>query len=350
MSTIEIHTNQENPSSAAATKIVEAYGNRKCAKLVEQVSSSNIDVRVNALGVVCEEFSNPYTVQGCMQAGLARLLAKMVSDPDFLTRERSSRALAMAAQDANGISSILADPPILVEVLNGIKDPSDAVRGNVYDCLYYISHTQAGKEASVVAGIVFNFVDALTRDDDELKIKILRSLYNIVGSPKGLEEALSANAIAVCIDLTKSKDQRLCAEAAHTLGVMCFDETGKEAALAGGAITQLVGLLGDANDKITKVYASLAIMAITSTVTGRIQMHSPEIVTRLSSLMQEEDRALRLNVLKVISNIAQYPPTRSLLREDVGMIKHIELLGNNQEDKLLAKHSGIALEAINWQP
>jgi hypothetical protein len=350
MSTMELHSVQGNPAASPGTKIVEAYGNRKCPKLVEQVSSSDIDVRVNALAVVCDEFSNPFSIQGCMQYGLARILAKMVSDPDFLTRERSSRALAMAAQDANGISSILEDLPVLVEILNGIKDPSDAVRGNVYDCLFYISQSQEGKEASVVAGIVFNFVDALTRDDDELKIKILKTLYNIVGSPKGLEEALNANAINVCIGLVKSKDQRLCAEAARTLGVMCFDEMGKTAALDGGAIPLLVGLLADSNAKITKIYASLAIMAITSTVTGRIQMHSPETVSRLSALMQEDDRTLRLNVLKVISNIAQYPPIRSLLREDAPLITLIQRIKGNLDDKLLSKHSVIALDAINWNP
>ena len=350
MATLELHSNNANPSQPPATKIVEAYGTRKCPKLVEQVCSAELEVRVNALGVVCEEFSNPFTVQGTMQAGLARVLAKMVSDPDFLTRERASRALAMAAQDANGINAILSDAPILVEILNGIKDPSDAVRGNVYDCLYYISQTAAGKEKSVVAGIVFNFVDALGRDDDSLKIKILMSLYNIVSNPQGLEEALSAGAIKVCLNLIKSEDQNLCAEAARTLGMLCFDEKGKVEALDGGAVPLLVGLLGEKNAKIAKIYATLAIMAITSTVTGRIQMHSPETVKALSDLMLEEDRTLRLNTLKVITNIAVYPPVRSLLLEDVGLIKLIERIREEMGDKLVEKHANLCLDAINWKP
>lgn len=350
MDTMEMHSNAPNPQDPPVTKIVEAYGTRKCPKLVEQVCSAELEVRVNALGVVCEEFSNPYTVQGTMKGGLARILAQMVSDPDFLTRERASRALAMAAQDSNGIDAILADTPILVEILNGIKDPSDAVRGNVYDCLYYISQTQAGKEASVVAGIVFNFVDALGRDDDSLKIKILKSLYNIVGSPQGLEEALSAGAVGVCLSLVKSKDQRLCAEAARTLGMLCFEERAKKEALDGGAIPLLIALLGEKNEKLAKIYSTLAIMAITSTVTGRIQMHSPEAVKALSNLMLEEDRALRLNTLKVITNIAAYPPIRSLLLEDVGLIKLIEKICEEKSDKLMEKHAILSLDAINWKP
>jgi hypothetical protein len=354
MATTYLHSVQDNPVDPAPTKIVEAFGLRKCPKLVEQVTSSNLDVRVNALGVVCEEFSNPFTIQGTMKSGLARILAKMVSDPDFLTRERASRALAMAAQHANGISAILADPPILVEILNGIKDPSDAVRGNVYDCLFYISQTSEGKDASVVAGIVFNFVDALGRDDDILKIKILKSLYNIVGSPQGLEEALEAGCIKICIELIKSNDKLLCAEAARTLGILCFADQGKTQALEGGAIPLLVTLLNDKKcDKIAKIYSTLAVMAITSTVTGRIQMHSPEAVKSLSDLMVEEDRTLRLNTLKVLCNIAVYPPIRSLLLEDVSLIKLIERIISPSEgdgDKLLEKHAKLTLEAINWKP
>lgn len=357
MSTVELHSNQDNPLEAPPTKIVEAFGLRKCPKLVEQVDSSNIDIRVNALAIICEEFSNPYTIQGCMQAGLARILAKMVADPDYITRVRASKALAMAAQDANGCTAILVEPAILVEILNGIKDPSDEVRGNIYECLYYISQTQAGKEASVVAGIVFNFVDALTRDDLMLKVKILKTLYNIVGYPQGLEEALGAGAIKVCIHLMKEpknkKDispdfQILCAEAARTLGILCFDEKGKEEALEGEAIPLLVSLLKRETPKTTKIAATMAIMSITSTVTGRIQMHQVETINKLSALMSEEDRSLRLNTLKVITNIAVYPPVRSLLLEDVGLIKLIERIKSN--DKLLEKHAQLALDAVHWKP
>jgi hypothetical protein len=110
MASIETHLNQANPGDIPATKIVAAYGLRKCPKLVEQVCSDDVNVRVNALSVLCDEFANPFSVQGCMKAGVATVLAKMISDPDYLTRERATRALAMAAKDANGIINILETP------------------------------------------------------------------------------------------------------------------------------------------------------------------------------------------------------------------------------------------------
>ena len=72
---LESHNVQGNPEDIPETKIVGAYGLRRCPKLVEQVCSDNVDVRVSALAVVCDEFTNPYSIQGCMKAGLATTLA-----------------------------------------------------------------------------------------------------------------------------------------------------------------------------------------------------------------------------------------------------------------------------------
>ena len=348
---LESHNVQGNPEDIPETKIVGAYGLRRCPKLVEQVCSDNVDVRVSALAVVCDEFTNPYSIQGCMKAGLATTLAKMISAPDFSTRERATRALAMAAQDANGVSAILEKHVVLVEILNGIKDPSEAVRANVYNCLLSISSSQAGREASVVAGIVFNFVDALLRDNDHLKVKILQTLCNIVTVPQGLEEALGAEAVKICITLMGSKNEKLQEEATRTLATLCFSETAKEEALEGGAIVVLTEFLQKKYPHTLKVAAAMAIMAITSTTAGRIQMHSPEAVRLLSAILQEEHhRALRLNILKVITNIAVYPPIRQLFLEDSPLIKFMEKLSTSEDDKLLVKHATLALEAVHWKP
>ena len=96
------HENKSNPSSIPYAKIVEAYGLQKCSKLVEQVTGDDLDVRINALRVLCDEFNNPYSIHGCVAAGVIKVLASMVSDPDFSTRSSASLALSIAAKDAIG--------------------------------------------------------------------------------------------------------------------------------------------------------------------------------------------------------------------------------------------------------
>ena len=112
------HETKGQPPEIPYYKIVAAYGLRECPKLVEQVAGDNLEVRVNALAVLCDEFLNPQKVFSCGQAGAIKILASMVIDSDYLTRERASKALAIAAKDANGLSFILEDEAV-VDILNG---------------------------------------------------------------------------------------------------------------------------------------------------------------------------------------------------------------------------------------
>ena len=63
------HETKPNVAPIPYTKIVSAYGSRKCPKLVEQVGDEDLEVRVNALAVICDEFNNPYSIHGCVDAG-----------------------------------------------------------------------------------------------------------------------------------------------------------------------------------------------------------------------------------------------------------------------------------------
>ena len=174
------HENKAQPVDIPYFRITAAYGLRECPKLVEQVAGDNLEVRVNALAALCDEFLNPQKVFGCGQAGDINILSSMVIDPDYTTRERASRALAIAARDANGLAFILEDEAV-VDLLNGINDPADEVRGNIYECICGVSRTAAGIEACVKAGVTGAFVSAVVHEVDALKPPLLRSIHNIAG-------------------------------------------------------------------------------------------------------------------------------------------------------------------------
>ena len=152
---------------------------------MEQVADENIEVRVNALKVLCDEFQNPYSIFGCAQAGVMAILRDMVTDPDYTTRALASQALALAATDANGISALIQDEAVS-GMLDGRDDPSATVRGNIYECLYNMTRTQEGVEACCNAGVTQVFVEKLPNESDLLKPTILKALHNIVASEKGL--------------------------------------------------------------------------------------------------------------------------------------------------------------------
>jgi len=351
---MEIHENKGEPNVLAADKVVQAFGLRKCPKLVEQLAGEDLNVRVNVLAVLCEEFKNPFTIQGCAQAGVVRVLSTMVSDPDYVTRERSSRALALLAEDANGLSAILEDEgATVVEILNGIKDPSDIVRSNVYDCILNVTRTRSGVEACVVAGVASSFAEVARRELDQFKPKVLATLHNMAGSSDGMLQALNAGSVEICIGLLSgpvgSETKSL---AAKTLGFLCFDEEAKLAALEHQAIPALVGLCKEKDGAPNlKTNATLALMAITSTDEGKRQLNNPDWLKTLSNLVYDENKATRLHVLKLLTNAAVFPPIRPLLLEDAPFMNFVKKLTSaGSGDALLEKHANLALNAINWTP
>ena len=363
---MERHENKAQPADIPYFKIVAAYGLRECPKLVEQVAGDNLEVRVNALSVLCDEFLNPQKVFGCGQAGAIKILSCMVIDPDYTTRARASKALAIAAKDANGLAFILEDEAV-IDLLNGINDPSDEVRGNIYDCISKVTRSAGGIEACVKAGVTNAFVSAVVHEVDALKPPLLRSIHNIAGSPQGADDALSCGAVSVCTTLLASSHSETVVEAARTLGFLCSHESGKHEALfdvqAGekktssqvGALGPLVALLGAAKESKKseiKAAAAMAVMSITSTDEGKRQVARCDNNHRLvTDLLYELDRTTRLCAVKVIANIAVNPSIRASLATDrmaLGAMK--QMAHGEDEDPLLARHAKIALDAVQWKP
>lgn len=384
-----LYENKQNVDQIPKTKIVEAYGLQKCPRLVEQVADDDLQVRVNALAVVCDEFKNPYIIQGCAQAGIIKVLSSMITDPDHTTRVRASKALSLAAADANGLEAILFDEAI-PDVLQGMNDKSLQVRKNVYECLCHATRTSDGVNACVKAGVTVEFVTAVSAEEDELKPAMLKTIHNSCKVEEGLQDALNARAVGILIEMlrdTASSDVQL--HAARALGFICFSELAKERAIEDRGIAVLVKLLKECVLEPVKEALTFAIMAVSSTDEGKIQLCDSDGVSVLIQTLQDSNRLVKLNVLKIISNIAVYPHARSELELDSRYMEEAELArltealeeqdvsefgGISREilprtphgdsvsvlrklkedateggDKLLAKHVSIALDAVQWR-
>eukprot|EP00602_Paraphysomonas_sp_CaronLab_P010993 CAMPEP_0185020200 /NCGR_PEP_ID=MMETSP1103-20130426/2803_1 /TAXON_ID=36769 /ORGANISM="Paraphysomonas bandaiensis, Strain Caron Lab Isolate" /LENGTH=390 /DNA_ID=CAMNT_0027550959 /DNA_START=31 /DNA_END=1203 /DNA_ORIENTATION=- len=375
-----------SPPPVPSTKIVEAYGLQKCPRLVEQVADKDISVRINALAVVCDEFQNPYVIEGCARAGIVQVLASMISDPDYTTRVRSSMALSTAAADANGLAAILLDEAI-PDILQGMNDTSVDVRRNVYQCLHHVTRTMDGVRACVKAGVTVEFVTAVSAEDDVLKPIMLQTIHNSCKIEAGLQDALESQAVKKFIDLLRTTTStEVTLQAARALGFICFSDVAKEAAIAEKGIAVMVPLLQELPSEEVMVALTFALMAITSTDEGKIQLSDCDGVSVLIQTLQQSKRLVKLNVLKVISNLAVYPQARCELNMDtrgmepsqlaeiaaesktsdddddriiltrtphasvVGVIRRLQEEADESGDVLLRKHAAIALEAVQWDP
>lgn len=351
---LTLHENKANPAPIPYTKIVEAYGLRKCPKLVEQVAQdADIDIRINALAVLCDEVNNPYSIASCAKVGCIRILANMVVDPDFITRDRASKALSICAKDANGVQAILDDNVVGI-ILLGLKDNSEAVRTNVYECFYHLSRTAAGSNACVESKAAVMFVEAISKENDSLKSLILKCIYNLVGSDQGRYDAIAASVIEICIQLIKENKEHaldITIQATRTLGFICFDEDAKDKAINCDAMSVLFTLLKDKsiNSIDLKSTITMTLMAITSTDEGKRQILTCDGIDCLVSLLNEDNRVVQLNALKVISNAAVYPPNRVRFLQDHGCITLLNKI-KDSDDIMLKKHATTAFESVNWKP
>lgn len=357
--------NKSQPRRYADTKIVEAYGLGKCPKLARQIAGPDLDVRRNALTVLCDEFKNPFIVEGCCREGVISVIAEMVSDADFVTRVKASEALSLAAVDANGFLTIL-DSEAIPLILHGVDDPSESVRGFVYKCLLQVTRSSVGVEAAVKYRVIVAFVKALSNELDPLKPIILQAIHNMVSSEEGLLLAIEAGAVPICIELLKRSptiieeedaepafsdtDLQILSESAKTLGFMCFDGRAKLPALENGAVEQLVRLLKVPGLK-TEVKQSLtiAVMAITITDQAKIEIFKHDGVDCVMALLYDDSKIVVLNALKIISNIAVYPRNREIIVSDSTCVVKLRKLSKS-EDPMISRHAGIALAAASWTP
>lgn len=360
----EVFTRHEvkgQPAPIPRTKIVEAYGLQMCPKLVQQVAGDDLEVRVNALAVLSEEFRNPMSIEGCTAAGIIKVLSHMVVDPDYNTRLLSSKALAIAAVDANGLQAILYEDAV-GDILRGVNDPSEEVRQYIYECICHASRTPQGIDACVKSNVSAAFVKRIATESPALYPIILQTVYNIVSfKEEGLVGALEAKAVTTCIKLLDSNSAATRSEAAKVLGFLCYDEGAKSEALENDAIEKLLSLLyfdevdsTKTKEPLTVVSSvTLALMAVTSTDEGKRRVYSAmdegAAATIIATLLYIDHRIIRMNTMKVISNIAVYPPIRELLLRDNYCVRNLQRM-EESEDSLVRRHAKIALDACNWTP
>lgn len=380
------HETKSNVESTPKTVIVEAYGLRKCTRLVEQVADADIDVRKNALAVLCDEFKNPYVIHGCCEAGIIKVLASMIVDPDHITRVRASRALSLAAEDALGLEAILLDEAV-TDVLQGMNDDSQDVRKNVYECLNHCTRTSKGVEACVKAGVTVEFVSAVMAEDNCLKPIILQTIHNTCKIDTGLQDALKTQAVCTLIDLLRGAvDAPVIIQAARALGFICFSDVAKGEAIQEKGIEVLISQMKKTDLERIQKELTFALMVVTSTDEGKQQITECDGIATIIRFLQSTDaadRLVKLNVLKVISNVAINPEARRDLSRstfnDVEVVseekdeeegketstpvarksKHVSCIplivamqaaAEESGDSLTAKHAKIALSAVQWIP
>lgn len=366
------------PTENLVTKITEAYGIDKYSKLLKQISGDDLDVRINSLTVLCDEFHNAVSIDGYTREDVINILTKMITDPDYITRVKVTEALSLASNDAGGSRAIIEyGDEYIPMILQGANDPSEVVRGSIYITLVNLTKTMEGLELCVQYNIPKAFVIALSKEIDSLLPILLKGIHNIVRNEIGLNQILNNHGLNICIELINKSitnlefgneepyseyEAEILSESAKTLGFICFDGNAKQQAIELNIIKRILDLFllikKIKNHKVinmiipshTKASLTIILMALTSTNEGKIQVSKIDFgIDAIIIGLYDDNRVIILNTLKIISNISVFPPNRAIINSDSTCIVKLRKLSKS-DDVFVAKHATIALNAASWNP
>lgn len=358
VSTISLHEAKGQPSEIPRMKIVEAYGRRKCPKLVEQILSEDIIIRNNALACLKDEFLNQETLAGCIKENITGILCNFITSDNSTTRCLCAKALETASKSSIGITA-LQDENCLPTLLNALTENNKQMREDVYSVICSLTKYSKGVDTCVKMGnTVKIFINALQTEPSCTEV-ILQTLFNIVSfNQEGLRQAYQSSAVISCLDYIKDPNQKpqIHVLAMKTLGFMCFDYDCRKQAYDLNAVTIHATFLKDVtlNSNLNWVAAVLIVLdGLTSDDDGKRAIYSclgdGVAIEYIMHLVHIDHLAIRLNAMKLIANITVYPVTRKMLLSNYEFDKVITILAKDS-NKTLAKHADIALKAIYWKP
>ena len=324
----------------------------------------DIEIRNNALAVLRDEFLNQETLAGCIKEKIINILIDMLSSKNSHTRNLSMQALESASKSSIGITAILDEQclPILINILS---EDNPSLRADTYKIICAMTNFARGVDACVnERNVVKILITSLSKELDSIETNI-QTLYNIVTfNEQGLRQAYSSDAVISCLNFINDLDQKASIRilAMKTLGFMCFDADSRKQAFQLDAVRIHASFLENFNvqsslyiDLNADVVASslFVLNGLTSDDDGKRTIYSclgnGKAIEYIMPLINMDHTAVRLNTVKLLSNIAILPATRNLLLANSSFLDQLTKL-TKDSNSTVAKHSIIALKAINWKP
>jgi len=338
------------PNPPPLPKITAAFGARECPKVVELLDHSELEVRRQALYVLCDLFKTPKAIASCLQAGVIKRLAQMVLDVDLETRTKASQAMLVLCADANGMQAMLTSGACDT-MYPALNDTDTNVRFNVYETLIIFSASLSGVEAICRADYVPVLVEKAAQEEDTIKPLALQLLYNALRQPSGdsLREAQKCNAINVCTDLLTSKSAAVREKASLAMTSLTLSDAGKQFAIKANAVEGLCPLLEDPNWKV-RANAAGSIMSIAIDDMGKVATIESGGIDRLVQLLRDPERLVKLNTLKAIAAVCPHPKAREEFQASEDCMAALNFLVQDDNDELICRSAKITKEVVEWQP
>ena len=207
---------------------------------------------------------------------------------------------------------------------------------------------QFGVDAIITFDIIQILVDRLILEPEEsIMIQVLTLLKLLLEGERAPSIILSTQALSRLNDHLKSENKYIRELAALNLGSISYNERGKEYTIKAESIKPLWEML---DDSITncRIAASRALASLAQLKEGKVEIHSIDgRLDRIIDLLDDPSEQLRLNIVQLIANVAEYPPCREKFKE---CLKKLQDLEEDENYPLVARFAEVAIKTITWIP
>lgn len=248
------------------------------------------------------------------------------------------------------------------EIHLSFEDEIEDVRINVYLGLLYYSQSRYGIDALLQNQILSQIIKKLTEEKSLIVINLIMMLINEILNAQTAPQLALREEILLNLKLyINCQDLDVLENTILNYGSLSICEEGKAKCVEEGTIIKnFIGKLKDFNnnqkinaEKATKILIGCTRFLMNASILrkGKAEIFENQGIENIFELLKgnyKKDIQLILNVLQCVTNVAEDPRARKLLR--TGDYLNIIRQYNNHEDELIKEQSVLAEQVILWEP
>ena len=249
------------------------------------------------------------------------------------------------------------------DIHNSFEDEVEDVRINVYLGLLYFSQSRYGIDALLSNGILQQIIKKITEEKSMIVLNLILMLINEILNARTAPQIALQNEILLNLKLyINSTDLNVLENTILVYGSLSLCEEGKRKCVEEGTlivnfINKINSFLNDETipqETATKIIIGCVrfLMSVSILKRGKVEIYENKGIETLFSILQSEkygkDEQVILDILQCITNVAEEPRARKMLRDDkyMSVIKSYE----EHEDELIKTQEGLCVDVITWEP
>ncbi|KAI9336964.1 armadillo-type protein [Obelidium mucronatum] len=337
------------PANVDPTKMQLAYGRRAIPKLVTEIPEGDLIKQQKSLVFLAELLHNPLNITQALKKDIVKLCLDLIKSNDLTIKQKATECLAVISCHAVG-RTVLVHHDALFFLSPLFQDSCDLVRSNVHKVFEKVTCQEAGVLNLLQFSLVPQLVKRLPEERMDIQIMILNTLYQCIrmgGAQYMPEVPIKCDAMGAFTRILKKEvvaETRVAA--AKCIMMLSFYKVCKTIACQGETIGILIHMLSDMKSPV-RAAAAGALMSITIDCEAKKLFVRENAVQTLMELLDDLNESVVLNVIKVITNVAEDYRGRFELHSCVKKLEGFSIHAKNPQIRDVAKR---AIAVITWRP